>query len=152
MFKSMSISYRLANRNDYNEVFELVREIQNQPLYSRDQFQDYWIRLYDDPSTFEAWIVEYDSNIVGYIFVNILNSPRYIGVFVEFEEIVISPKFQRRGIGGKFISHLIEYYSNQESVRKVMIKSDDLLGSAKLYNRLLNKTNMVVFQKFLNKI
>lgn len=133
-------------------VYECLQHLVDRKLYTFEQFSNYYHSLLQLPDKPDLWIAEYNNKPVGFISAVKFYMNRYLGYGIELEEIVIHSNFQGRGLGTKFIGKLIEFYSKDEACRKVLIKSTDHTGSCRLYERILDKTDFMVFSKRLNNV
>lgn len=103
-------------------------------------------------SSSEIWILKYNKDFAGYLILNKLAMPRYIGYTLDIEEIVITSKHQNKGLGRLFLEEIITNKSLDKMARKISIKSNDINGSCKLYNIVFEASDFIYFSKFLNKI
>jgi GNAT superfamily N-acetyltransferase len=149
----MELKFRKATLSDYDLVFIAIRELLDKPLYTLTEFKTYWEILFSgDYGKCDVWLAIQDEKACAYILANYYPIPRYLGVGVEFEEIVTLPEFQRKGIGRTFIKYLVSHYSREIVCRKITVKTDDHVGSGRLYANLFGQTEMHFYQQFLNKI
>ena len=51
--------------------------------------------------------------------------PRYLGFGIELEEVVIIPELQGKGLIGQLITKYFDEIKKDDSIRKVIIKTDD---------------------------
>jgi GNAT superfamily N-acetyltransferase len=148
----MEFEITSADRKDAGFVYDCLQHLLDRKYYGLQEFNGYYERLLDDPARPDLWIARSDARPVGFISASKFHMNRYLGYGVEFEEIVIHQDFQGRGLGGRFIQELIEIYKKDTDCRKVIIKSNDVEGSCRLYERLLDKTSFIVFSKRLNDL
>ena len=149
----MELEFRKATSSDWEVVFTAIQELQDKPLFTLKTFESYWGQLISGEfGKCDVWLAFNDGIASAYILANYYPIPRYLGVGVELEEIVTLPEHQRKGIGRKFIQFLIAHYRNNNTCRKITVKTDDHSGSGKLYAELFGLTEMRFYQKFLNKI
>jgi GNAT superfamily N-acetyltransferase len=62
--------------------------------------------------------------------------PRYLGVGVDLEEVVIHPKHQGRGLALSMLKACIDMYLADPEVRRVTVHSDDQGRAKKVYSQL----------------
>ena len=146
------LNFRKAGIADYVFIFESISLLLDKNLFSLEEFRIYFFGLIGSDTNTDIWICSEDEVDKGCIVANKFAVTRYIGYGIELEEIVILPEFQNKGIGKKFIELLIEHYMAYPACRKIIIKTDDSLGSGKLYERTLGRTEMKTYQKFINKL
>ncbi len=150
------LTFRLAHNSDVAFLYEASKLLQSPPLISEEAYGDFLLSVLaadrrGRPKS-DIWIVEKDKVPSGYILINYMTMLRYTGFCVEMEEVVILQKFQKMGIGRKFINHLIDIYQKMPECRQILVKTDDDLGAGKLYGSILNKTEMKTYKSFLNKV
>jgi|SRR3954470_12855880 GNAT superfamily N-acetyltransferase len=148
----MEFEINSADREHGGFVYDCMQHLLSKPLYTRERFINYYERLLGETAKPDLWIAHVDGRPVGFISVVRFHMNRYLGYGVEFEEIVVHQDFQGQGFGARFIAELIDIYKQDADCRKVIIKSNDIDGSCRLYERLLDKTNFVVFSKRLNDL
>lgn len=146
------LKIRIAKKEDYVFIFKSITLLLDKKLFSMEQFKSYYFGLIESEINTEIWIYSECEVDKGYIVANKFAIPRYLGYGIELEEIVILPEFQNMGIGKKFIELLIDYYKSNKVCRKIIIKTDDHQGAGKLYNRLLDVTEMKIYHRFINKL
>ncbi|HAH50369.1 MAG TPA: hypothetical protein DCL80_03545 [Balneola sp.] len=147
----MKLNLRKAVISDKKLLYDLVLELSNPKILKETIFNDFFENILELKSS-DIWVFENKEDIIGYALVNRSVQLRYLGFVVEIEEIVVSKKFRRKGYGEKFIYLLKEEYKSDLNCRKLGIKTNDLNGSARLYRRLFDETDLIYFQIFLNRI
>jgi GNAT superfamily N-acetyltransferase len=146
------LEIRKVNTGDYEFIYECLQELTHK-MFELNEFQIYCEELLKGKyGRVELWILLEDKLKVGYATLNIFAIPRYLGCVVEFEEMVIKKEFRNKGYAKYLLENLINHYTSDLDCRKVILKTNDIEGSAKLFGRVLNETNMVTFQRFINKI
>ena len=120
----------------------------NKYFFTKEEFLFFLKTI--DPS--EIWILKFNEDFAGYLILNKLAMPRYIGYTLDIEEIFIIKKHQNKGLGRFFLEKLITNKSFDKTIRKISIKSNDIKGSCKLYNKVFEASDFIYFSKFLNKI
>jgi GNAT superfamily N-acetyltransferase len=149
----MELDFRKASLGDCEIVFTALRELQDKPLFTLNKFEFYWDALLSGEfGKCDVWLAINKGKVCAYILANYYPIPRYLGEGVELEEVVTLPEHQRKGIGRKFIQFLIAHYNNNNTCRKITVKTDDHSGSGKLYAELFGLTEMRFYHQFLNKI
>ncbi len=149
----MELAYRKATITDSQFIFECFGQLMNNPIGTLADFQLYYKNLiHSEYGKNDIWICENNGVKCGYILVNHLACPRYRGYIAEMEEVVISPSFQRKGIGRTFLIFLLSHYRKDDKCRKMIVKTNDIMGSGLLYGSILNVSDMQTYQLFLNKI
>lgn len=149
----MELKIRKAEFADCKNVFNAIKELIDKDFYNYIDFEIYWKKvLTGEFGKCDLWVAFTNNKFCAYICANYFPIPRYIGFGVELEEIVTLPSFQRKGIGGIFITELVNHYLDNNACRKILIKTNDRLGSGRLYSRLFAETNMIIYQKLLNTL
>lgn len=148
----MDITLHRAKKQDADFVFHCLQILLGKSIYTIEEFEFYFFQLIDITNAPEFWIAKLENENVGLITANKFYMPRFLGYGFDFEEIIILPQFQRKGIGKTFILKLIEHYQKDNMCRKITIKSNDINGSCRLYKKIIDSTDFKVFQKYLNKI
>ena len=140
-----------AKLNDAKFIHDNLEILRGDVSYSFLKFQNFYKSFLLNENNW-IYIAEISNNNVGFVTVNKYSSIRYIGYTIELEEVVIIEEMRGRGIGKQFLNLVIDRIKTDLSIRKIVIKTDDLLVAGKLYSKFLNINNMRVFQKRLNKI
>ena len=140
-----------AKLNDAKFIHDNLEILRGDVSYSFLKFQNFYKSFLLNENNW-IYIAEISNNNVGFVTVNKYSSIRYIGYTIELEEVVIIEEMRGRGIGKQFLNLVIDRIKTDLSIRKIVIKTDDLLVAGKLYSKFLNINNMRVFQKQLNKI
>ncbi len=146
----MELKIIKADKSDVHFVYECLQYLIDKKLYTYEQFFNYYHSLLQLPDKPHLWIAQYNNEPIGFISAVKFYMNRYLGYGIELEEIVIHSNFQGKGLGTEFIRKLIEFYGKDEACRKVLIKSNDHKGSCRLYERIIDKTDFIVFSKRLN--
>lgn len=142
---------RKAKIEDAMFVYENLEDLRGDVKYSFEQFIAYYKKYLTDENNWIFIANTFNENI-GFISVNIYSSIKYIGYTAELEEVVMVSEMRGKGLGKKFLKKVILKLRKEKKIRKIIVKTDDLLIAGKLYNKEMNLTEMRVFQKFLNKI
>ena len=140
-----------AKLNDAKFIHDNLEILRGDVSYSFLKFQNFYKSFLLNENNW-IYIAEISNNNVGFVTVNKYSSIRYIGYTIELEEVVIIEEMRGRGIGKQFLNLVIDRIKTDLSIRKIVIKTDDLLVAGKLFSKFLNINNMRVFQKHLNKI
>lgn len=147
----MHMVIRKSKLEDAQFIYDNLEVLRGDVEYSFDQFMIYYENylLNNKNWIFIARVLTED---IGFVTVNIYPSIRFIGNTVELEEVVIIEEMRGKGLGSVFLKNVIKKVRNDELIRKIVIKTDDLKVAGKLYTKELALTNMRTFQKYLNKI
>jgi GNAT superfamily N-acetyltransferase len=150
----MNITFSIANQEDVKTVFECIIQLQDKKYFDYAEFKEYWLELLNNRfAKNDIWVGKLESTeICAYIAVNYFSLPTYLGFGVELQEVVTLPKYQQKGIGRKFLQFLKHHYSQISKCRKIIIKTNDIEGAGRLYNKEFNVTNMITYQAYLNKL
>lgn len=146
----MNLNIVKATKSDSNFIYELALHLSNKEILNAENFLVFYETVIDSEFS-DVFIITVDAKKAGYALLNRSAMLRYRGECVEIEEIVVAPQYRNKGIGGKFIQLLKKYYAEDQKVRKIAIKTDDVQGSVRLYERFFDKTEMKYFQKYLNQ-
>lgn len=147
----MEFKIRKATSSDSEFIFECLTLLLDKKMYEFNEFQKFYENCMKQEHS-DLWLASVNGLSIGFLTANKFLIPRYLGFGIEVEEIVIIKKFQGRGFGRLFLETIIEYYKPDLNCRKIIIKSNDLEGSCKLYRRVFSETDFMVFQTFLNKV
>ena len=140
-----------ATIEDARFLYENLKVLRVGVEYSFEIFSEYYFNYLNNKNN-TIYIGRIDNNYIGFITVNIYSSIKYIGYTAELEEVVICEKYRGQGKGKVILQRVIELLGEEKDIRKVIVKTDDLKIAGKLYSKFLGKTEMITFQKFLNKI
>ena len=147
----MKLKVRKAVKKDKELLYTLILELSNPEILTPPSFDAFFEDIIKLENS-DVWVFEIKEEIIGYALINKCLLLRYLGFVAEIEEIVVGKKYRRKGYGEKFINLLFEKYSLDKSCRKIAIKTNDIKGSARLYERIFDTTDLIYFQSFLNKI
>ena len=142
---------RKAKFEDAIFVYENLAVLRGDVKYSFDQFISYYEKYLLNDNNW-IYIAKVSNEDIGFITINVYASIRYIGNTLELEEVVIIERMRGKGLGKEFLKRVIQKLKKQIILRKIVVKTDDLLIAGKLYDKELKLTEIRVFQKYLNKI
>ena len=142
---------RKAVLKDAAFIYENLAILRGDVHYTFKRFETFFQEYLVNESSW-IYIAKIDDQDVGLVSVNKYPSIRYIGFTYELEEVVIIDEMRGRGVGTMLINAVICSASEDKSIRKIVIKTDDLMVAGRLYSKELQQTNMRTFQKYLNKI
>lgn len=127
-------------------VFECLRELRGDAKYSLAEWTEYVCRhsLIGHPQT-AIWIGMVSGEPVGMLLCNRFAIPHYLGFGYSLDGVVVHPGFQRRGYGEQMLRTFLAWAKQDQQIRKVIVKTDDLLRAGKLYEKLFSTTKMTVF-------
>ena len=126
------ISIRLATSNDYKRYMELMGEFVNdQARFSNWDNDSFHIVLHDNSSF--IYVCENETDIIGFIVFSIRSVVRYSSPIIEVEEIFVSARFQRQGIGRLLIQKSIEI-GRENKCSYVFLASDKKREFAHLFH------------------
>jgi PhnO protein len=141
---------RKATIKDCSWVYEILEELRNPVEYDLVAFRIFFLQLISNENV--RFLILVDNNeSVGYVTLNKFSIPRYIGYGIEIEEFVIHKKHRGRGYSYKLIEEVKKHIQEDKTVRKLIIKSNGS-DSKPIYAKVLNETDLVTFQVYLNKI
>ncbi len=143
------VKVRIANKKDIPEVTKIFRE-----EFSKRPFNDKWkkqsalkkIKHYfaDD---YEIYVAMIGKDIVGFIIFSTYEWTKGIEGFID--QIVVSNKFQGRGIGRKLMK-LAENYFKKMKIKEIVLYTDRRALSAKFYENIGYKQgHMIAYLKKL---
>lgn len=138
-----------AKIQDAEFIFETLKILAGDVEYSLDRFELY-LNGYFNRNSSDIYLAKVDNAYIGLITLNRFDMPRYCGYGVEMEEVVIIESERGKGHGAKFINQLIEEISEDLELRKIIVKTDDVAGSGKLYGRIFDQKTIVTYQKYVN--
>ena len=127
-------------------VFQCLGELRGAARYSLSDWTDYVRRhsLIGHPQT-TIWIGMASGRPVGMLLCNRFAIPYYLGFGYSLDGVVVHPDFQRRGYGEQMLRTFLAWAKQDKQIRKVIVKTDDLLRAGKLYEKLFAVTPMTVF-------
>jgi len=141
---------RKATVNDTEWVYEVLSDLRGDVPVSYPDFKKHFEEILANESV-NCLIFEMAGDKIGYVTLNSTAMPRYIGKCVEIEEFVVHPLHRRRGYGLKMLELIISDQGKDKRVRKLIVKSNGQ-DSIALYEKLMNKTDLVTLQLYLNKL
>lgn len=139
---------RRVTASDLPFVFECLIELRGTVSYGFERFDKY-IREEGllGAQNCQLWLAENHEGPIGFLTCNRFAMPRYLGYGLEIEELVVHPRHQRKGYAGQVLSCLLDKVSEDPGLRKILVKTDDKLRAAKVYDRLFKVTQLIVYQK-----
>jgi GNAT superfamily N-acetyltransferase len=138
---------------DTGFVFECLKELRGSAEYSIDRFEAY-VKAYcllDHPD-FQIMIGASAFQPVGILTCNRFAMPRYLGFGYEIEEIVISPALQGKGYGKAMIEAFLAWSQPDQSIRKIILKTDDGARAGRLYSQFFDIVHTTVYAKAMCRI
>mgnify|MGYP003324175492 FL=1 len=133
----MNFLIRKANKDDMQEVLSLIKELalfEKEPDEVEVSREELISDGFGDEKSFCCFVAEVESKIIGMA----LFYPRYStwkGKVLHLEDLIVSEKFRRKGIGYALFSKFINY-AHKKKVRRVQWVVLDWNASAiKFYKR-----------------
>jgi GNAT superfamily N-acetyltransferase len=103
-----NINYRVAEIADVDRLLELVREFHHHEHLAFDEQidRDVLISFLSDRSFGQAWLIQQDNEVIGYIVSTLGFSLEYRGRDAFIDEFYICPQHRGRGIGTETLAFL----------------------------------------------
>jgi GNAT superfamily N-acetyltransferase len=148
------IRLRLGDKFDGEFIFECLCELRGTTEYCFQQFEQYIdsLSVLDSGGSNGFFIGVLEEERIGILSWNRFLIPRFLGYGYELEEVVVLPKYQRNGFGGRMLEEFLAMIKNEEGLRKVIVKTDDASGAGTLYNRYFSESELRVYSKSMNLI
>ncbi len=147
----MSIELIKATISDSSFILRAALDLSDDRIINETNFEPYLNNVIINECC-DVWLITSEKEKAGYALLNRMPMLRFRGYCVEIEEIVIVKEHRNKGLGKEFLKRLIKHYHKDSLVRKISIKTDDTEGSARLYERIFDKTGMMYYQQYLNKV
>ena len=128
------VTLREAAPSDDDFLWECLATLRGNANYSPARLGQF-LRAHAGP-TFKVLVAEASETRVGMLTCNRTPMPRYVGVGVELEEVVIHPRHQGRGLALPMLKACIDMYIADPDVRRITVHSDDRDRAGKVYSRL----------------
>mgnify|MGYP000722088844 CR=1 FL=1 len=141
----------IAQKKDLEFVYETLKVLAGDVKYPIETFKSYYLDYLNNDHS-QIYIAEVDDEQIGLITLNRFEMPRYCGYGLEMEEVIIIESMRGKGYGREFIELLKEKVSKDPGLRKMIVKTDDIAGSGKLYARILDQKELVTYQKYINPL
>jgi GNAT superfamily N-acetyltransferase len=138
-------------RSQVEFAFECLKELRGGLRYTPADFLQYLEQnklLEHSDYCIKVAVVE--NKLVGILTCNRFAMPRYLGFGIELEEVIIHPDYQGLGHGKKMLACFFEQIKNDQSIRKVLVKTDDQLKAGKLYQQYCDVVETTVYSKTNN--
>lgn len=139
---------RKAKKRDLKKVAEIFRTEFNKEPYNGNWSKEKAfkkIREYNKRSLIS--IAEISNKIVGFIIYS-----KYLwsdGFRAEVKEIVISSKFQGKGIGTKLMLYVEDFYKKR-GIKKILLMTHKKSKAFKIYKKGgFKETNLIEMEKYL---
>lgn len=130
----LRITLREAAPCDDQFLWECLATLRGNAQYSVAQLGQF-LRVHAG-TTCKVLVAECGGTPVGMLTCNRTPMPRYVGVGVELEEVVIHPAHQGRGLALPMLKACIDMYLADPEVRRITVHSDDQGRAKKVYSQL----------------
>ena len=130
----MKISFRQADLNDFNDINKLYRNVIKTTFTTWDKNYPSKDMIKDDILTERMLAMVSDDKIIGVAAIddNKFNDTVKVGGFAR---ICISPKLQGKGLGTKFVKHILEVLK-ERGCKKVKLRvSMQNIAAIKMYEK-----------------
>ena len=136
-----------------NFAYQCLSDLRGNASYSFEEFCEY---LHGDAllrtGAAELLVAFEGERPVGIATLTRQAMPRYLGVGVEIEEIVVDQDCRGRGVGYALLSALVARVGEDCSVRRIIVKTDDAETAGKLYCKLFEETSLRVYRRVVSSI
>lgn len=139
-----------ATKKDTNFIVSALRELDDISVGVED-FSRYLDKYFAQGNSI-IYIAEKDGEKIGLITLNKLSMPRYIGHGYEMEEVIITGNAKGKGYGKIFVQEIIKLCGQDPDARKIIVKTNESAAKNLYRKYFTERKDIVVFQKFLNKI
>ncbi|MBD2385107.1 GNAT family N-acetyltransferase [Cylindrospermum sp. FACHB-282] len=97
----MTINYRVAAIADLTILLELVKEFHEHEHLSFDQKSDgdALTTFLDDQSLGQVWLIQQDSEVIGYLILTLGYSLEFRGRDAFIDEFYLRPQYRQQGVG-----------------------------------------------------
>jgi ribosomal protein S18 acetylase RimI-like enzyme len=136
----LSVTLRKAEPSDDQFLWECLASLRGNAHYSVAQLGQF-LRFHSG-TTCEILLAEFGGASVGMLTCNRTPMPRYLGVGVELEEVVIHPGHQGRGLALPMIRSCVNRYLADPDVRRITVHSDDQGRAKRMYSKLFATSDM----------
>lgn len=133
---------------DLGFVFECLKELRGTANYDRNAFDTYIHEnglLHD--AAFRLFVGRSGITRVGMLTCNRFAIPRYLGFGYELEEVIVHPEHQHQGHGGALVKAFLEFVAIDNSIRKVIVKTDDEIRAGRVYQKYFDVVPTKVYGK-----
>jgi GNAT superfamily N-acetyltransferase len=139
--------------SDISFVFDCLVALRGDALYDEREFKRYLeINGLFNPGPFSILVGREAGERVGMLTCNRFSIPRYLGFGIEIEEVVVHPRYQGKGVAGRMMNEMIAMLSLDTSVRKVIVKTDDVQRAGKVYGKLFSFSDQIIYTKAINRL
>lgn len=156
----MTINYRLAAIADLWVLLDLVQKFHETEKLSFDRTieSDVLTHFLTDESLGQAWLIQYEHEVIGYILLTLGYSLEYRGRDAFIDELYLLPEYRRQGIGTQTLA-FAEDACRVLGVQALHLEVDfdnpnaqslyDKVGY-QLHNRFLMTKNLALLNKGIN--
>ncbi len=142
---------RYAKPSDIDFIYLCLKELNDEEFFTLNEFRFFC----EDKKIFESdhmcFVIGQEKGIdCGLLTCNKFFMPRYLGFGIELEEVVIIPELQGKGLIGQLITKYFDEIKKDDSIRKVIIKTDDSKIASKAYQKVFDKQPHILFSKRIN--
>lgn len=139
--------------SDIPFVYDCLATLRGEARYDECEFKRY-IEINDifNSGPFSILVGREAGEQVGMLTCNRFSIPRYLGFGVEIEEVVVHPRYQGKGVAGRMLNEVISMFSLDNSVRKVVVKTDDVQRAGKVYERFFSVSDQMVYARSINRL
>tara|TARA_B100000963_G_C22486272_1_gene607066 strand:- start:371 stop:814 length:444 start_codon:yes stop_codon:yes gene_type:complete len=142
---------REARDSDTNFIYLCLKELSDDEFFSIENFKLFvqHKKIFNKDNI--KFVIGSEEGLdFGLLTCNKFFIPRYLGIGIELEEVIILPEFRGKGLVGRFIEKYFESIKKDQSVRKLIVKTDDKKIASKAYEKVFDKQDHVLFSKKVN--
>jgi GNAT superfamily N-acetyltransferase len=139
--------------SDIPFVYDCLATLRGDAWYDECEFKRYIeINELFNPGPFSILVGREAGEQLGMLTCNRFSIPRYLGFGVEIEEVVVHPRYQGKGVAERMLNEVIAMLSLDNSVRKVVVKTDDVQRAGKGYEKVLSVSEQIVYARAINRL
>lgn len=138
---------------DVGFVFECLKELRGEAEYSQEKFESFVLESgLIGHQDFQIFIGMYENREIGMLTCNRFAMPRYLGFGFELEEVIIHPAYQGDGYGKALVQAFLDHVSHDQSVRKVIVKTDDEIRAGGVYRHFFHVVQTKLYGKYIHRL
>jgi GNAT superfamily N-acetyltransferase len=128
----MNIEYTIAAENDIDLILDMMSEFykHEQIKYNKEILRPVIIDMIQNPSLGKIWLINADSEVIGYFTLTFIFSMEYGGRNALLDEIFIKDSFRRKGIGKQTLK-FIEQQCKLNDIHAIHLQVNNFNPSAK---------------------
>lgn len=144
-----------ARPEDIPFIYDCLKQLRGDVVFSEVDLKNFLISqsYFESKNNGSEILIGWENNIPrGILSCSRFNIPRYLGQGVELEEVIVSKEAQGLGFGSAMIESFLQIVEGDTLIRRVIVKTDDLVVAGGLYKKFFSETDYKTFSIRINDL